>query len=72
MSRLLVADSHEMPRLHAFVMFKHIIELSFLIKVQKVRKPMRHISIYIVSDTDNTHSNKVRKAILSILFRFIP
>ena len=26
-----------------------------------------HVSIYIVSDTDNTLSNKVRKAILSIL-----
>ena len=27
-----------------------------------------HVSIYIVSNTDNTHSNKVRKAILSIYF----
>ena len=32
-----------------------------------------HVSIFIVSDTDNIHSNKVKKkAILSILFRFIP
>ena len=30
------------------------------------------VSIYIVSDLDITLSNKVRKAILSILFRFIP